>query len=68
MGLGADAVKLYLDLWQRNLLTNVESVVDIGSQELHLTKAEFKDLVDISGLQGYDEKNFQNLGNLDNHC
>lgn len=63
MGLGADAVKLYLELWQRNLLTDVESVLDIGSQELHLTRAEFKELVDIAGLPGYEEKTFQDLAN-----
>ena len=50
MGLGADAVKLYLELWQRNLMANVESVLDMGSQELHLTKAEFKELVDVAGI------------------
>lgn len=61
MGLGPAAVKLYLELWQRNLLANVESVVDMGSQELHLTKNAFKELVDAAGVPGYDEKTFSNL-------
>jgi hypothetical protein len=31
MGLSSAAIKLYLELWQRDLLSNVESVMDMGS-------------------------------------
>ena len=61
MGLGPAAVKLYLELWQCNLLANVESVVDMESQELHLTKNTFKELADAAGVPGYDEESFSNL-------
>jgi len=63
MGLGPGAVKLYLELWQRNLLANVESVIDMGSQELHLTRTAFKELVNAAGIPGYEEKAFPNLDN-----
>lgn len=56
-------MKLYLELWQRNLLANVESVIDMGSQELHLTQSAFKELVNAAGVPGYEEKSFPNLEN-----
>ena len=56
MGLGPGAVKLYLELWQRNLLANVESVIDMGSQELHLTRTAFKELVNAAGIQATKKK------------
>jgi hypothetical protein len=56
MGLGPGAVKLYLELWQRNLLANVESVIDMGSQELHLTRTAFKELVNAAGIKATKKK------------
>jgi hypothetical protein len=61
MGLGPAAVRLYLELWQRKLLANVDAVIDMGSQELHLTKATFERLIDAAGLPGYNEQVFADL-------
>jgi SAM-dependent methyltransferase len=63
MGLGSGAVKIYLELWQRNLFANVESVMEVGSQELHLSMDNFKQLVDAAGIPDYDEKSLPNLDN-----
>ena len=52
MGLGTGAVKLMLELNERGLLKDVSSVVEIGSQELHLTQAaliQFQHELDCSG-------------------
>ena len=61
MGLGTGAVKLMLELNQRGLLKDVQSVVDIGSQELHLTLEEFEELVEVAGIQNYQGERFANL-------
>lgn len=61
MGLGSAAVKLYLELWQRGFFKNIKSAIDIGSQELHLTKENFEELVRLSGILGYKEEKFRDL-------
>ena len=61
MGLGTGAVKLMLELNERGLLKDVSSVVEIGSQELHLTQAEFEKLVEVAGISNYQSEQFANL-------
>jgi len=61
MGVGAGGVKLYLELWQRNILANIRSVVDMGSQELHIGLADFESMIEASGISGYEPKKFANL-------
>jgi len=63
VGLSAAAIKLNLDLWQRGLLNNYNSVVDLGSQELHLRLSEFEELVDAAGISDYDKSQFAALAN-----
>src|SRR3989338_675729 len=45
MGLGIAAVQLNLELWQRGLFKDIQSVMDIGAQELHLKRQDFEDLL-----------------------
>ena len=61
MGLGPAAIKLNLELWQRGFFTNIKTVVDMGSQELSLTPADFEELVRVAGVPNYRKKNFANL-------
>ena len=61
MGLGTGAVKLFLELWQRRLLTDANSVIEMGSQELHLSATRFDNLVRSGGISEYDEKAFSDL-------
>jgi len=63
MGLGTGAVKLCLELWQRGYFDKIDSVIEMGSQELHVTKPVFQGLVESAGISGFDEKNFPNIGN-----
>jgi len=67
MGLSGGAVKLCLELWQRGYFEKIDSVIEMGSQELHLTKTVFRGLVESAGISGFDEKNFPNIGNWPEH-
>ena len=67
MGLSGGAVKLCLELWQRGYFEKIDSVIEMGSQELHLTKVAFKNLVKSAGITSFDEKNFPNLDNWPDH-
>jgi hypothetical protein len=61
MGLGSAAVKLNLELWQRGFFRNIKSVVDMGSQELHMKLADFEELVRVAAVPNYKKKDFANL-------
>jgi len=63
MGLGMAAIKLNLELWQRGLFENIKSIIDIGSQELHLKQADFEGLIMRAGID-YKKEDFSNLGNF----
>jgi SAM-dependent methyltransferase len=66
MGLGLAAVQNTLELWQQGLLNNVNKVVEMGSQELHLKAADFENLIKIAGVKNYKKENFANLDNWPN--
>ena len=66
MGLGPAAVKLYLELWQRGIFTDLKSAIDMGSQELHLNMETFDSLTKSAGIQDYDESQFSNLKHYPN--
>lgn len=59
MGLGPSAVRLNLELFQRGLLKG--SVIEMGSQELHLKKSDFEELARMSGIDCKGD--FANLKN-----
>lgn len=65
MGLGPAAVKLYIDLWQRGMFKDIKSVIETGSQELHMTRARFEDLVKCSGglEKSYNRADFVDIDN-----
>ena len=62
MGLGIATVKLNLELWQRGFFKNIKSVMEMGSQELHLKKVDFNNLLEEYCLNK-DGKQFPNLEN-----
>ena len=39
----------------------------MGSQELHLKKNDFKEMIKMANINNYDEKNFKNLDNWPDH-
>jgi len=61
MGLGIAAVKLNLELWQRGFFRNLKSVVEMGSQELHLTQADFEGLLRTASVPNYRKDHFPHL-------
>jgi hypothetical protein len=63
MGVSEGAIKLYFELFDRGLFKNIESVVEMGSQELHLTKDAFEGLVAAAGITNYREEDFPDLPN-----
>lgn len=62
MGMNAD-VALALELSKRGFFDDIESVLDMGAQELHLSFEEFDWLVQAHGVDGYDPAVFANLRN-----
>ena len=67
MGIGPGTVKLYLDCWQRGLFREVQSVAELGSQELMMTPATFEGLLRASGIPGYRPEDFPHLANWPGH-
>ena len=67
MGLGQAAVQLTLELWQRGLFRNIKSVVDIGSQEIHVELDHFENLVKAAGISNYRRANFPGIENYPAH-
>jgi hypothetical protein len=63
MGLGAAAIKLNLELWQRGLFKNIERVMEMGSQELSITRTDFEKLVAAASVGNYKPEHFPNLDN-----
>ncbi|MBI5124233.1 MAG: hypothetical protein HZA72_02310 [Candidatus Omnitrophica bacterium] len=63
MGLGPAVIKLNLELWQRGLFKAVHSVMDMGSQELLISQADFEELVHWAGISNYRKEDFPNLEN-----
>ena len=63
MGLGPAAIKLYLELWQRGWFKGVHGVVDMGSQELCLTRFDFEEFIQAAGACNYRRENFPCLDN-----
>ena len=52
MGLAIAAVQNTLELYNLGYLKNSKSIIEIGSQELHLKKEDLKQLFDNAGLKG----------------
>ena len=63
MGLGVGAVQNILELNNLGYFKNSKSVIEIGSQNLHLNIADLKDLFDTAGLNNNLEENFPDVKN-----
>lgn len=63
MGLGIAAVQNTLELWQQGFFKNIKKVVEMGSQELHLKRADFEELIKTANVVNYEKENFLNLDN-----
>jgi len=45
MGLGLAAIQNTLELWQQGYFEEINSVAEMGSQELHVTGEDFRNLI-----------------------
>ena len=63
MGLGIAAVQNTLELYNLGYLKNSKSIIEIGSQELHLKKEDLKQLFDNAGLKSDLVDDYPNINN-----
>ena len=63
MGLGIAAVQNTLELYNLGYLKNSKSIIEIGSQELHLKKEDLKQLFNNAGLKSDLVNKYPNINN-----
>ena len=63
MGLGLAAIQNTLELWQQGFFQRINSVAEIGSQEIHTTAADFQTLVEQACVPNYEDFEFPGLEN-----
>ena len=63
MGLGLTAVQNTLELYKLGYLKNSNSVIEIGSQELHLKKEDLKEFFDVVGFKKDLVDEYPNINN-----
>jgi len=61
MGLASGAIKLYLELWQQGVFKNIKSVIEMGSQEIHVSDEHFEELINAAGITDYNNGEFASL-------
>jgi len=63
MGIGISSIQNMLELYDLGYLKNAQSILEIGSQEVHVN---YKDLVKISKVVGIEENAIENIPNVKN--
>ena len=63
MGMGIASAQNLLELNELGLLKNFKSVIDIGSQEIHIQKKDLKELIESAGLDAEVVENIPNVKN-----
>ena len=68
MGLGLAAIQNTLELWQQGYFEEINSVAEMGSQELHVTGEDFRNLIQQACLPDNEKYDFPAscLGNVYN--
>ena len=66
MGLGPSVVKMDLELFNKGYLKDTRSVIEMGSQGMHITQADLEELFLMAGLTGYKKEDFDVLGDWPN--
>jgi hypothetical protein len=61
VGVGVGAAKLLLELHGRRFFDGKQSIMEIGSQELHVTATDFAALMETAGMRDYDWRPFSDL-------
>ncbi|MDE2027115.1 MAG: hypothetical protein KGJ11_01070 [Candidatus Omnitrophica bacterium] len=55
------AIKMTLELYQKGILKDTHSVMEMGSQGLHISIPDLEELLQMAGLSNYRKKDFGNL-------
>ena len=63
MGLGLAAIQNTLELWQQGYFEEINSVAEMGSQELHVTGEDFRNLIQQACLPDNEKYDFAGLDN-----
>jgi len=66
MGLDPAAIKLNLELWKNAYFKDTHSVLELGSQGLHLNLADFEELLGGAGISDYKKEKFMALAQWPN--
>ena len=66
MGLGIAAVQNTLELSKLGLLEGINKIVEMGSQELHLTALDLEEMIKMAGLNNFQKDKFPNIDNWPN--
>ena len=63
MGLGLAAIQNALELWQHGYFERINSVAEMGSQEIHVTSEDFGNLIQQACFPDYEKYDFPGLDN-----
>ena len=66
MGLGIAAVQNTLELSKLGLLEGINKIVEMGSQELHLTALDLEQMIKMAGLNNFQKNKFPDIDNWPN--
>ncbi len=66
MGLGIAAVQNTLELSKLGLLEGTNKIVEMGSQELHLTALDLEEMIKMAGLNNFQKNKFPDIDNWPN--
>lgn len=61
MGMGPGSIQLLLEFWRQGLFKGIDSVVEMGAQDLQIKPADLEELTLAAGLTGYKPEDFANL-------
>ena len=62
MGLGPAAVQNTLELWQQGFFEKINSVIEIGSQEIHMGASDFRSLLEQACIPNWQSLDFPGSG------
>ena len=60
MGFGIGTIQNYLELSQQGLFKDINNVIEMGSQELHIKQKDFEELIRGAYIKNYQNTIFKN--------
>ena len=59
MGFGIGTIQNYLELSQQGFFKDINNVIEMGSQELHIKAKDFEELIRGACIKNYKDTNFK---------